>query len=76
MADLVVQMIIAERYGVRLNIDELAELLDLGKSTIYNQISAGTFPIATYLDCNKRYADYRDVAAHLEACRDKARLSV
>jgi predicted DNA-binding transcriptional regulator AlpA len=73
MSSLVTQMIVAEKYGVRLNIDQLAEVLGIGKSTLYNQISAGTFTIPTYLDGNKRWADYRDVAAHLDECRQRAR---
>jgi len=64
---LVTQMLVAERYGLRLGIDQLAALLGIGKSTVYNQISAESFPIPTYLDGGKRYADYRAVAAHLDA---------
>lgn len=69
MSSLVTQMLIAESYGVRLNMEQLAEVLNVGKSTIYNQVSAGTCPVKTYLDGGKRYADYRDVAEHLNACR-------
>jgi hypothetical protein len=45
----------------------------LSKGAIYNQISANTFPVETYLDGGKRWADYRDVAAHLDRCREFAR---
>ena len=69
---LITQAFIVERFGLRLNIDQLSTLLGLTKGAIYNQISAGTFPVRTYLDGGKRYADYRDVAAHLEACREQA----
>jgi hypothetical protein len=63
------QALVAEKYGLRLGIEQLAELLDLAKTTNYNQISAGTFRIPTYTDGGKRWADYRDVAAHFDAMR-------
>lgn len=66
------QAIIAERYGLRLTLDQLADALTMSKNTIYNQVSAGTFPVPTYLDGNKRFADYRDVATYLDACRARA----
>jgi hypothetical protein len=72
MSSLVTQMFIAERYGLRLNIEQLASVLGLSKGGIYNQISAGSFPIVTYLEGGKRWADYRDIAEHLDQCRDKA----
>lgn len=68
-------MIVAERYGVRLTTEQLAECLGLSKGAVYNQMSAGTFPIPTYLDGGKRWADFRDVAAHFDKCRESARLS-
>lgn len=73
MATLVTQMIIAEKYGPRLNIEQLSLALGLTKGAIYNQISAGTFVIPTYIDGGRRWADYRDVAEHLDACRERAR---
>lgn len=73
MASLVTQMLIGEKYGLRLGTSELAECLGLSKGAVYNQISAGIFPIATYMDLGKRWADYRDVAGHLDECRQRAR---
>lgn len=66
------QAIIAERYGLRLSLDQLAEALGVAKNTIYNQVSAGTFPVPTYVEGKKRYADYRDVATYLDECRARA----
>ena len=63
---IVTQAFIVQRYGLRLNIEDMAGLLRLEKQTIYNQISAGTFPIKTYQEGTRRYADYRDVAAYLD----------
>jgi len=73
MSSLVTQMIVAEKYGPRLGIEQLAEVFGITKGAIYNQISAGTFAITTYVDGGKRWADYRDVAQHLDDCRAKAK---
>lgn len=69
------QFLVAEKYGPRLNMDQLAELLGIARGTLHNQVSAGKFPIATYLDQGRRWADCRDVAAHLDACRERARVA-
>ena len=75
MSSLVTQMIVAERYGLRLRVEQLATLLDVSKGSIYNQLSAGTFPVPTYLDGKLRFADYRDVAAYLDDCRTRAKVT-
>lgn len=75
MSSLVTQMIVAEKYGVRLTMEQLASVLNVSKGGIYNQVSAGTFTIPTYLDGKLRWADYRDVAAYLDSCRERARLA-
>lgn len=69
---LLTQVIVAEKYGLRLDMEQLAEVLDIKRGTLYNQISAGTCPVPTYVDGAKRWADHRDVAAHFEAMRQKA----
>lgn len=61
-----------DHYGPRLNIEQLAECLCIAKQTIRNQVSAGTFPIPTYIDQAKRFADAEDVAHYLERCRAEA----
>lgn len=66
------QAFLLDKFGPRLNVDQLAAVLDRKRTTIYNQVSAGTFEVPTYLDGNKRYADYRDVATYLDACRERA----
>jgi hypothetical protein len=53
-------------------IEQLATVLGITKGAVYNQISAETFPIATYVDGGKRWADCRDVAEHFEHCRQRA----
>jgi predicted DNA-binding transcriptional regulator AlpA len=68
---ILLQAMLFEKYGPRLDLDDLADALSMSKSTIYNQMSAGTFPVKTYLD-GKRYADVRDVAEHLDEKRKEA----
>lgn len=69
MSSLIAQAVIFEKYGPRLNSDELAEVLGITKGALYNQLSAGTCQVKTYLDCGKRWADFRDVAAYLDQMR-------
>jgi predicted DNA-binding transcriptional regulator AlpA len=70
---LLTQAILAEKYGLRLSVEQLSEVLQVAKGTIYNQLSAGTFPVPTFLEGNKRFADYRDVAAYIDLCRMRAK---
>ncbi len=67
------QFILADRYGLRLDMAQLAAALDIAKGTLYNQISAERCPVKTYVDGGKRWADVRDVAAHFDAMREQAR---
>ncbi len=61
-----------ERFGVRLNMKQLGEVCGWAENTIFNRLAKGDFPITTYVDGGKRFADYRDVADHLDVCRSKA----
>jgi hypothetical protein len=69
---LLTQAYLLEKYGPRLDVEQLAEILHLTKGTLYNQLSAGSCQVKTYMEGNKRYADYRDVAQHLDDCRKLA----
>ena len=52
---------LSERYGMRLTMDQLAEALGMARGSVYNQISAGTFQVPTYVEAGKRWADVRGV---------------
>ncbi len=69
---LLTQIIVAEKYGLRLTMEQLAEVLDLAKGTLYNKVTAGACPVPTYVDGNKRWADHRDVAKHFDDMRATA----
>ena len=69
---LMTQALVVERYGFRAGVDQLAEILGITKGAIYNQLSSETFPIKTYVDGGRRYADYRDIADHIDKCHEAA----
>jgi len=64
---------ILERYGVRMTMGQLATLLAMSEGTIRNQVSAETFPIATYKEGAARYASYDAVADYLDNMSQQAR---
>ena len=66
------EAIIAEKYGLRLTMDQTAEALGLARNTIYNQIARGEFRVKSYLDGGKRWVDYRDLAAYFDSTRASA----
>lgn len=69
---LVTQAFIVERYGLRLNVNQIAEMLDIKTASLANQISANRCPIKTYIDGGRRWADYRDVAEYIDTARERA----
>ena len=69
---LMTQAIVADKYGLRLTMAQLADAIGLAKQTIYNQIAKDEFKVKTYVDGGQRWCDYRDLAAFLDGCRDRA----
>ena len=63
------EAIVAEKYGLRLTVEQLGSAICLAPQTIYNQIAKGVFRVPTYVDGGKRYCDYRDLAAYLDSRR-------
>ena len=63
------QAYLLEKYGPRLTLEQLAEVLHLSKKTLYNKVTDPDFSPPTYLDHGQRFADARDVAAYLDQCR-------
>lgn len=64
---------ILEKYGPRMTLAQLAQLLLMSEGTIRNQISAATFPIATYKEGSGRFAAYDAVADYLDEMSAQAR---
>lgn len=69
---LMTEAIVAEKYGLRLTVDQLGDAIGLARNTIYNQVAKGEFSVPTYMDGGKRWCDYRDVAKYLDVCRARA----
>jgi predicted site-specific integrase-resolvase len=67
---LLTQAFLLEKYGPRLNVDQMAEVLQMARQTINNQMSDGSFPVPTYRANGRSFADYRDLAKHLDECRE------
>lgn len=53
-------------------LDEVANEIGIAPGSARNQVSAGTFPIATRKQGNRLIADVRDVGKYLDDCRDEA----
>lgn len=69
---LMIQAYLLEKYGPRLNMEQLAELLGIKPGTLYNQVSGGTCSVRTYVDGGRRWADIRDVAEAFDRMRSAA----
>jgi len=69
---LLTQAYLLDKYGPRLDMEQLASVLVLDAGTLLNQVSAGTLQVKTYRDGRKRFADYRDVAEYLDRVRELA----
>lgn len=70
------EAIVAEKFGLRLTVEQMAQALGLAKNTIYNQIAQGVFKVPTYVDGGKRFCDYRDLARYLDEVRGHAATQV
>lgn len=67
------QMVLIEKYGIRVDLEGLASILDTTAANLRRRISEGTLTIPTYVDGGRRWADVRDVAEYLDAMRASAR---
>jgi len=67
------QMVLIEKYGLRVDLEQLATILDTTAPNIRRRMSEHTFEIPTYLDGGRRWADVRDVADYLDRRREEAR---
>ncbi|KWA72836.1 hypothetical protein WL30_11585 [Burkholderia ubonensis] len=64
---------ILEKFGPRMTMAQLAQLLLMSEGTIRNQVSTETFPIPTYKEGGARFAAYDAVADYLDEMSAKAR---
>jgi hypothetical protein len=69
--------ILFDRYGVRLDFTQLADVLGLGVGRLRSfnagfPHSAQVLPIKSYKAGGRRFVDFRDLAAYLDRCPDPA----
>ena len=69
---LLTQAYILDKFGPRLSTDQICEVMQITKPAFYNQISAGTCAMKTYLEGGKRWADYRNAAEFFDVARQQA----
>lgn len=61
-----------DRYGMTMTIEEIGEVLRMKPKPILNSISAGRFPIHTFMVGRRRLAFTDDVADYLESKKSAA----
>lgn len=66
------QFYLLEKYGPRLSIKQMSEVMSLTESAIHRRISDGTLGIPTYVDSGKRWVDARDMAEYFDTMRAEA----
>lgn len=67
--------LLLKKYGPTMDMSDLGECLKQSPRTLINKISAGSMPIATWVEGRQRLAMTRDVATYLDtrACLARAR---
>lgn len=70
---LVTTVLLAEKYGPRMNLDQMSEALGIPKGTLNQRIALGALGFPSYRDGKYRFAATEDVAAYLDDLRDQAR---
>lgn len=70
---LLIQAYLLDKYGPRLSLEQVSEVLGFEKQTVYHRISRGDLGVRTYVDGGRRWADARDVADFFDRCRAQAR---
>lgn len=76
MSSLISTLYLMDKYGPRMGMDCLAQVLGMATHTLLQRIARADLGIPTYLDGKMRYADTRDVAEYLDLKREQARLSL
>ncbi|MCA7085814.1 helix-turn-helix domain-containing protein [Cupriavidus sp. DB3] len=68
-------LILAARFEGRvlLRLDDVCDVLGIQKQTAYNQISAGSFPVAMRKEGKALVCDIRDLAEYLDRRREESK---
>ncbi|MGC9185886.1 MAG: hypothetical protein ACP5GC_10625 [Thiomonas sp.] len=65
-------MLLFEKYGPRMSIDQIGEALGLAPGTLHARLAQGKLDLPTYVDGKMRFSDTRDVAEYLDRLREQA----
>lgn len=63
-----------DKYGVRLSMEQLGEVLGLHHATLYTQLNKGILKIRTYKEGHRRFASVDAVVEYLQAMDDEAKV--
>jgi hypothetical protein len=66
---LMTQAYILEKYGPRLNAEQIAEVIGITVTALHTQRSKGVLGVRTYREGGRVWADYRDVASFFDEVR-------
>ena len=70
---LLVRAHLLDKYGPRLTMDQVAEVLHLHPGTVYNMVSSGECKLKTYKEGTRRFASFDAVADYLDSMADTAK---
>lgn len=69
---LLTQAYLLDKFGPRLNAEQLAEVLGITVVALHTQRSKGVLGVRTYTAGGRIWADYRDVAEYFDTVRQVA----
>lgn len=69
---LMTQAHLLDKFGPRLNAEQLAAVLGITVVALHTQRSKGVLGVRTYTAGGRIWADYRDVAEHFDKLRERA----
>jgi hypothetical protein len=67
------EAVLLRRYGPRLTLREVAEILKISLSGLKGLLNSGRLDLPSYLAQGRRFVDFRDLARYLDACAINAR---
>lgn len=72
MSAMLTTVLLFDKYGPRMSLEQIGDALGLEIGTLYQRIAHGRLDLPTYVDGKRRFADTRDVAEYLDKLRDQA----
>ncbi len=66
-------ILLAKYNSPRMNLDQIADFMNLDPATVQNRIYARRMPFPVYKEGSGHFADINDVAAYLQEMRNSAK---